>query len=120
MRIRTIQIIRYPDRDPGGPKTYGSYGFGSRTLIYPPVSTVLVFVSGTECKSLFWSSRQNCCIMNFWYIFCWCVGYYAALAESSVKLKNLANDEIERDLHRSLPEHPAFQVPSDVIALVRL
>lgn len=41
-------------------------------------------------------------------------GYYAALAERSVKLKNLANDEIERDLHRSLPEHPAFQAGSQI------
>jgi hypothetical protein len=28
---RSVQIIKYPD--PGGPKTYGTYGFGSGSLL---------------------------------------------------------------------------------------
>ena len=40
--------------------------------------------------------------------------YYATMvAQSSNAPKTLTNDEIERDLHRSLPEHPAFQAKHD-------
>lgn len=35
-------------------------------------------------------------------------GYYAEVVEQSLGTCNLATEEIERDLHCSLPEHPAF------------
>ena len=36
-------------------------------------------------------------------------GYYVKMVEESMGKNDLTSDEIERDLHRSLPEHPAFQ-----------
>ena len=41
-------------------------------------------------------------------------GYYTTLANNALQVKSLAGDQIEKDLHRSLPEHPAFQADSKV------
>nr|XP_044633458.1 TBC1 domain family member 9B isoform X2 [Equus asinus] len=47
-------------------------------------------------------------------------GYYAELVEESTGKYSLATEEIERDLHRSMPEHPAFQNELGIAALRRV
>lgn len=47
-------------------------------------------------------------------------GYYAEVVEQSLGTCNLATEEIERDLRRSLPEHPAFQSDTGISALRRV
>jgi len=48
------------------------------------------------------------------------VGYYWNLVRESSGRENFTTDEIERDLHRSLPEHPAFQTDVGIQALRRV
>ncbi len=44
---------------------------------------------------------------------------YAELAERGKREQCLAFEEIERDLHRSLPEHPAYQCDKGIAMLRR-
>jgi len=48
------------------------------------------------------------------------VGYYWNLVRETSGRENFTTDEIERDLHRSLPEHPAFQTDVGIQALRRV
>ncbi|XP_070768835.1 TBC1 domain family member 9B [Enoplosus armatus] len=47
-------------------------------------------------------------------------GYYGDLVEQAMGLCSLATEEIERDLHRSMPEHQAFQNETGIAALRRV
>ncbi|KYO41411.1 TBC1 domain family member 8 isoform X2 [Alligator mississippiensis] len=47
-------------------------------------------------------------------------GYYENLVEASMGKCCIATEEIERDLHRSLPEHPTFQSEMGIAALRRV
>lgn len=47
-------------------------------------------------------------------------GVYKSLVDQSLGKSCQVNEEIERDLHRSLPEHPAFQSDTGISALRRV
>uniref|UniRef100_A0A8C9TTV1 TBC1 domain family member 8 n=1 Tax=Scleropages formosus TaxID=113540 RepID=A0A8C9TTV1_SCLFO len=46
--------------------------------------------------------------------------HYGSLLRNSMGVSSLATEEIERDLHRSLPDHPAFQNEAAIAALRRV
>lgn len=89
------------------------------------------------CVSVFLNITGSVCVMCVCVPSCLCMylclcatgavndmathpGHYSELVEASLGTSSLATDEIERDLHRSLPDHPAFQSDTGISALRRV
>ncbi|KAL7305876.1 hypothetical protein TKK_0001884 [Trichogramma kaykai] len=94
---------------------FSEYGRGM--TIYRTVETAKLVIAGIpqNLRGEVWltfSGAQNEMAMN--------PGLYKSLVNQSLGKSCQANDEIERDLHRSLPEHPAFQSDTGINALRRV
>ncbi|KAG5898216.1 hypothetical protein JTB14_005595 [Gonioctena quinquepunctata] len=81
----------------------------------------------TDIASLVLQGVPDHLRMDFWMSFSGAAnekashpGHYRSLVGRALIQQSTANDEIERDLHRSLPEHPAFQDSIGIDALRRV
>ncbi|XP_058791505.1 TBC1 domain family member 9 isoform X2 [Phymastichus coffea] len=94
---------------------FAEYGRGM--TIYRTVETAKLVIAGIpqNLRGEVWltfSGALNEMAMN--------PGLYKSLVDQSIGKSCQANEEIERDLHRSLPEHPAFQSETGISALRRV
>ncbi|XP_076653939.1 TBC1 domain family member 8/9 isoform X1 [Halictus rubicundus] len=91
--------------------------FGRGITMYRTTETATLIIQGLPqtLRGEVWltfSGALNDMIMN--------PGVYKSLVDQSLGKSCQANEEIERDLHRSLPEHPAFQSDTGISALRRV
>ncbi|XP_076233513.1 TBC1 domain family member 8/9 isoform X2 [Calliopsis andreniformis] len=94
---------------------FAEYGRG--VTMYRTTETAKLIIQGVPqtLRGEVWltfSGALNEMVMNS--------GLYKSLVEQSLGKSCQANEEIERDLHRSLPEHPAFQSDTGISALRRV
>ncbi|XP_003698790.1 TBC1 domain family member 9 [Apis florea] len=94
---------------------FAEYGRG--ITMYRTTETAKLIIQGVpqSLRGEVWltfSGALNEMVMN--------PGLYKSLVDQSLGKSCQANEEIERDLHRSLPEHPAFQSDTGISALRRV
>lgn len=65
-------------------------------------------------------SENICVLLGAWNEMASNPGVYVDLVNKNINISSTAKDEIERDLHRSLPEHQAFQSEMGIGALRRV
>ncbi|BES97863.1 GRAM [Nesidiocoris tenuis] len=94
---------------------FDTYGFG--VSMYRTTAMLELVLKGVPLSArrhmwLYFSGAWNEMLSN--------PGLYRRLVKKGLGRQCTANDEIERDLHRSMPEHPAFQDNVGISALRRI
>uniref|UniRef100_A0A8C6KEP3 TBC1 domain family member 9B n=1 Tax=Nothobranchius furzeri TaxID=105023 RepID=A0A8C6KEP3_NOTFU len=123
-------LQRTPDSswfDTSPPSLIGSSVCQSYLTLFGPGTQSVCMYRTSRTRELVLNGIPECLRGELWLLFSGAQnelathpGYYGDLVEQAMGMCSLATDEIERDLHRSMPEHRAFQNETGIAALRRV
>jgi TBC1 domain family member 8/9 len=95
--------------------TYLAHGRNLTLLRYPQCTRLVQVGLPNRLRGEMWETLSGSVFLRFAN-----PGEYARLLSDNVGRNNQATEDIEKDLHRSLPEYAAYQNPEGIGALRRV